>query len=157
DNGVPGHMVRPGQEPRHFLHIQWRSPSRAGPAKEASVNLASNLKRSTEIHPDRPAVRLDETVLTYRTLDERSARVAGLLRDHDVVPGDRVAVMLPNTPAFAVVYYGVLRAGGVVVPMNPLLKGREITHYLQDSGAKVIFVGPQLFAGPEVELPPTGT
>ena len=106
------------------------------------MNLASNLKRSAELHPDRPAVRLDGTVLTYRGLDERSSRVAGLLRDHGIGPGDRVAVMLPNTPEFAIVYYGVLRAGGVVVPMNPLLKEREVTHYLDDSGARAIFVGP---------------
>ena len=53
-------------------------------------------------------------------------------------PGSRVAVMLPNVPEFAVVYYGVLRAGGVVVPMNPLLKAREVAYYLGDSGAPVI-------------------
>ena len=47
--------------------------------------------------------------------------------------------MLPNVPYFAVVYYGVLRAGGVVVPMNPLLKGREVAYYLEDSGAKLMF------------------
>ena len=47
--------------------------------------------------------------------------------------------MLPNVPYFAVVYYGILRAGGVVVPMNVLLKGREVAFYLEDSGAKVLF------------------
>ena len=51
--------------------------------------------------------------------------------------------MLPNMPEFAVIYYGVLRAGGVVVPMNPLLKAREVTHYLNDSGARLIFAGPE--------------
>jgi long-chain acyl-CoA synthetase len=112
------------------------------------MNLASNLKRSTELYPDRPAVRLDDTVLTYRGLDERSARIAGLLREHGIVAGDRVAVMLPNLPEFAVIYYGILRAGGVVVPMNPLLKEREVAHYLGDSGAKLIF------AGSGAELPP---
>ena len=48
--------------------------------------------------------------------------------------------MLPNVPSFAAVYYGVLRAGGVVVPMNPLLKAREVEYYLQDSGARLLFV-----------------
>ena len=47
-------------------------------------------------------------------------------------PGDRVGVMLPNVPYFPVAYYGVLRAGGVVVPMNVLLKGREVGFYLED-------------------------
>ena len=48
-------------------------------------------------------------------------------------PGDRIGVMLPNVPYFAVVYYGILRAGGVVVPMNVLLKEREVAYYLGDS------------------------
>ena len=47
--------------------------------------------------------------------------------------------MLPNVPYFGAVYYGILRAGGVVVPMNVLLKGREVAFYLKDSGAKVVF------------------
>src|SRR5262245_254352 len=77
--------------------------------------------------------------MTFGDLDEASARVAGQLRTWGLVPGDRVGIMLPNVPPFAVVYYGVLRAGGVVVPMNPLLKAREVAYYLDDSGARMIF------------------
>ena len=102
------------------------------------MNLAANLTRTAERFPDRPAVRLDQTMLTYADLAAATARVAGLLRERGVRPGDRVAVMLPNVPEFAVVYYGVLRAGGVVVPMNPLLKSREVAYYLGDSGASLI-------------------
>jgi long-chain acyl-CoA synthetase len=106
------------------------------------VNLADNLLRSAERYPDRPAVRLDDTVLTYADLADRSARAAGFLQVAGVTPGDRVAVMLPNVPEFAIVYYGILRAGGVVVPMNPLLKEREVAYYLDDSQARLIFAGP---------------
>jgi long-chain acyl-CoA synthetase len=106
------------------------------------MNLADNLTRSASAYPDRPAVRLDGTVLTYADLDARSARMAGLLRQRGVRPGDRVAVMLPNVPTFAVVYYAILRCGGVVVPMNPLLKEREVTYYLTDSQARLIFAAP---------------
>jgi long-chain acyl-CoA synthetase len=102
------------------------------------MNLANNLVRSANRYPDRPAVRLDATVLTYAALDDASARAAGLLRRHGVQAGDRVAVMLPNLPEFAVVYYAVLRAGAVVVPMNPLLKEREVAYYLDDAGARLI-------------------
>jgi long-chain acyl-CoA synthetase len=102
------------------------------------MNLAQNLIGSGERFPDRAAVRLDDAVLSYRELADRSARLAGLLRGNGVGVGDRVGVMLSNRPEFAIVYYGVLRAGGVVVPMNPLLKAREISHYLADSGAKLI-------------------
>jgi long-chain acyl-CoA synthetase len=106
------------------------------------MNLADNLLRSATVYPDRPAVRLDDTVLTYADLDARSARIAGLLRDRDVRPGDRVGVMLPNVPEFAVIYYGILRAGAVVVPMNPLLKEREVAYYLGDSQARLMFATP---------------
>jgi long-chain acyl-CoA synthetase len=104
-----------------------------------AMNLASNLTRTAGHYAERTAVRLGEAAMTFRDLDEASARLAGLLRARGVRPGDRVAVMLPNLPSFAVIYYGVLRAGGVVVPMNPLLKAREVAYYLGDSGARLIF------------------
>jgi len=105
------------------------------------MNLADNLVRSTQSYPYRPAIRLDETVWSYEELNERSARVAGLLAQRGIGPGDRVALMLPNIPQFAAIYYGVLRAGAVVVPMNPLLKEREVGFYLDDSQALMIFAG----------------
>jgi long-chain acyl-CoA synthetase len=103
-----------------------------------SPNLASILTASAERSPDSPAIRLGEVELTYAELDDRSARLATLLREKGLEPGDRVGVMLPNVPEFPVSYYGVLRAGGVVVPMNVLLKRREIAFYLEDSGAKLL-------------------
>jgi long-chain acyl-CoA synthetase len=106
---------------------------------EPTVSLATILPDSASVHPDRVALRLEDAATTYRELDEQSARAAGLLRDRGIQPGDRVGVMLPNTPEFAVIYYGVLRAGGVVVPMNPLLKAREVAYYLGDSGARLLF------------------
>jgi long-chain acyl-CoA synthetase len=105
-----------------------------------AMNLAAVLTGTAGSSGDRPAVRLGDAVMSYRELDEASARVAGLLRDRGFEPGDRAGVMLPNTPEFAVVYYGALRAGGTVVPMNPLLKAREVTYYLGDSGARLLFV-----------------
>jgi long-chain acyl-CoA synthetase len=102
------------------------------------LNLASIVTESSARVPDNVAVRLGETELTYAELDERSARLAALLAAHGVEPGDRVGVMLPNVPAFPIAYYGVLRAGAIVVPMNVLLKRREIAFYLSDSGAKLL-------------------
>src|SRR4051794_12735893 len=94
------------------------------------TNLAANLKSSARRHADRPAIRLDDEVLTYADLWELSGRIVGWLRRQGIQPGDRVGVMLPNVTAFPALYYGILRAGGVVVPMNPLLKRREVQHYL---------------------------
>ena len=103
------------------------------------ANLTDNLLRAAAEQAQRSAVRQDDLVLTYADLDDLSARVAGRLRSLGVEPGDRVGVMLPNVAAFPVLYYGVLRAGGVVVPMNPLLKGREVEHYLGDAQARLMF------------------
>jgi len=102
------------------------------------MNLASIVTESAAKVPDQPAIRLGDAELSYAALDDLSARVATLLSEKGVEPGDRVGVMLPNVPQFPIAYYGVLRAGAVVVPMNVLLKRREIAFYLGDSGAKLL-------------------
>src|SRR3954464_11842025 len=102
-------------------------------------SLAQLLTETAARHGERPALKLDDTVANYAVLNEGATRIAGLLKEKGLQPGDRVGVMLPNVPYFGVVYYGILRAGGVVVPMNVLLKGREVAFYLSDSGAKVLF------------------
>jgi long-chain acyl-CoA synthetase len=102
-------------------------------------NLTDVLSRSVAACPDRVAIKRDEREITYAELDAAAARVAGLLRAKGVRPGDRVGVMLPNVEYFPVAYYGALRAGAAVVPMNVLLKEREVAFYLRDSGAKLLF------------------
>src|SRR5439155_26428351 len=90
-------------------------------------------------HGGGTAVKLDDVALSYSMLGGASTHVAGLLSERGLQPGDRVGIMLPNVPYFPAVYYGVLRAGGVVVPMNVLLKAREVEFYLSDPGAKLVF------------------
>ncbi len=102
------------------------------------LNLASIVTESAARAPESPAIRLGDAALSYADLDDRSARLATLLRERGLGLGDRVGVMLPNVLEFPVAYYGVLRAGCVVVPMNVLLKRREIGFYLEDSGAKLL-------------------
>jgi long-chain acyl-CoA synthetase len=106
--------------------------------KGSVVNLASLLTRTALASPTDLAIITGDAETSYADLDVSSARAAALLTSLGIMPGDTVGVMLPNVTEFAVVYYGVLRAGGVVVPMNPLLKSREINYYLSDSGASVI-------------------
>ncbi|MET9735708.1 long-chain fatty acid--CoA ligase [Streptomyces sp. NPDC006458] len=103
------------------------------------ANLAEFLVETARRQPERPALRFGGQVITYAELEEASARAATLLRAEGVRPGHRVALMLPNVPQFVVLYYGVLRAGAVVVPMNPLLKARETAYHLADSGAEVLW------------------
>jgi long-chain acyl-CoA synthetase len=102
------------------------------------LNLASIVTESAAEVGDAAAVRLGDVALTYAELNERSARLATLLRERGLEPGDRVGVMLPNVLEFPISYYGVLRAGCAVVPMNVLLKRREIAFYLEDSGARLL-------------------
>src|SRR5690242_12737684 len=104
-----------------------------------SGNLARLVTDAAARQPEHPALKLDDAVLSYAQLDGATAHVAGLLAAKGVGPGDRVGIMLPNVPHFPIVYYGILRAGGVVVPMNVLLKEREVAFYLNDPEAKVLF------------------
>jgi long-chain acyl-CoA synthetase len=119
--------------------IVYESLSATPPRGETMNNLAAILTNSAERHPDRPASRLDGFELTYAALDDASARVAGMLHAAGVGKGDRVGLMLPNIPYFPIVYYGILRLGASVVPMNVLLKRREVAFYLGDSQASAVF------------------
>jgi len=103
------------------------------------LNLASLLTDSARRRPDKDALRLGPLATTYAELDDLSARTAALLRSRGVKPGDSVAIALPNLPEFGAIYYGILRAGAVVVPLNVLLKRGEVAFHLKDSGAKLVF------------------
>jgi long-chain acyl-CoA synthetase len=101
-------------------------------------NLACNLTDSVARGADDPALRMDDVVISYGRLDELTAQLAGLLRARGIAAGDRVGIMLPNVPEFAVAYYAALRLGAVVVPMNVLLKRREVGFYLSDPEASLV-------------------
>ncbi|NYE35959.1 long-chain acyl-CoA synthetase [Nocardioides cavernae] len=102
-------------------------------------NLSSLLERSAEAYPDRTAVVLGDTRLTYAQVDAAASQVANLLVSRGIEPGDKVALSCPNLPYFPIVYYGILKAGATVVPLNVLLKGREVAYHLDDSDAKAYF------------------
>ncbi|WP_405902145.1 long-chain fatty acid--CoA ligase [Streptomyces sp. NBC_00656] len=103
------------------------------------LNLATLLENSARTVPDRTALVLGVQRTTYAELDAAARRVAGLLHSRGIGPGDKVALSCPNIAWFPVVYYGILKAGAVVVPLNVLLKGREIAYHLADSGARAYF------------------
>ena len=103
------------------------------------LNLSILLEDSARRYPDRAALVLGDTRLTYAQVDAAANQVANLLVSKGIEPGDRVALTCPNLPYFPVIYYGILKAGGVVVPLNVLNKARENTYFLDDSGAKAYF------------------
>ena len=103
------------------------------------TNLAANLLATAETHGDRTAIRLDDVELSYTALHRAAAAVAGMLKERGIAPGDRIGIVSPNVPAFPILFYGALLAGAAVVPMNPLLKAREVEYYLRDSGMSLVF------------------
>ncbi|GAB3198888.1 long-chain fatty acid--CoA ligase [Nocardioides hungaricus] len=109
-----------------------------------TYNLASLLEDSAARCPDRAAVVLarpdgESTRLSYAEVDSFANMVAHLLVARGIRPGDKVALTCPNLPYFTVVYFGILKAGATVVPLNVLLKGREVAYHLGDSDAKAYF------------------
>ncbi|WP_243059653.1 long-chain fatty acid--CoA ligase [Nocardioides sp. SR21] len=104
-----------------------------------TYNLATLLEDGATTYPDRTAVVLGDTRLSYAEVDSFANMVANLLVSRGIRPGDKVALTCPNLPYFTVVYYGILKAGATVVPLNVLLKGREVAYHLGDSDAKAYF------------------
>jgi long-chain acyl-CoA synthetase len=103
------------------------------------LNLSVLLEDSARNFPDRDALVLGDTRLTYAQVNAAANQVANLLVERGIGPGDKVALSCPNLPYFPVVYYGVLKAGAVVVPLNVLLKGREVAYHLGEADVKAYF------------------
>ncbi|MFC6286457.1 long-chain fatty acid--CoA ligase [Nocardioides sp. GCM10027113] len=103
------------------------------------TNLSVLLEDSARRFPDRDAVVLGDARLTYAEVNGAANQVANLLVERGIQPGDKVALSCPNLPYFPIVYYGILKAGATVVPLNVLLKGREVAYHLDDSDAKAYF------------------
>src|SRR5689334_17557744 len=103
------------------------------------LNLSILLEDSARHYPQRAAVVMGDRRLTYAQVDAAANQVANLLVERGIRPGDKVALSCPNLPYFPMVYYGILKAGAVVVPLNVLLRGREIAYHLNDSDARAYF------------------
>jgi long-chain acyl-CoA synthetase len=106
----------------------------------AHLSLGQLFEESCARYADRPAFTSMGKSLTFRELETESRKIAAWLQAQGLVKGDRVAVMLPNILQNPVIVYGILRAGFVVVNVNPLYTPRELEYQLKDSGAKVLFV-----------------
>jgi long-chain acyl-CoA synthetase len=102
------------------------------------LNLSVILRESAAARPDAPALLYDGGVMTYAELDRRSDAVAEALHTRGVRSGDRIGLQLPNLPQFPIAYFGVLKAGAVVVPLNVLLKAPEVAYHLADCRARML-------------------
>jgi long-chain acyl-CoA synthetase len=126
----------PGSPPRLVRH-----PVAGGAlTREAAVsfNLATMLTETAQATPDATAYTFMGAATSYRELDEQSGRLAAGLLENGLTPGQVVALQLPNLPHFPAAYFGVLKAGLVLMPLNPLLKAPEIAYHLADSAAPVM-------------------
>jgi long-chain acyl-CoA synthetase len=111
------------------------------------MNVAHHVERAAAWFPAHPAILADGRALSYRELDDQASRLAHALGAHGVQRGDRVALYLPNIPAFAICYEAALKLGAVAVSINAIFKREEVTHILHDSGARVLFTVGELLAG----------
>jgi len=116
DKGVPATIEYPQQPLYHFL------------------------EESASKYPDRACTIFKGAVITYKEMNESSDRLAAALADMGVKKGDRVGIFMPNTPQFVMAYFGILKAGGVVVATNPLYTPTEIEYQVNDAGVEIMFV-----------------
>ncbi len=103
------------------------------------ANLSALLENSATEYADRTAIVFGDTRLSYAQVNGAANQVANLLVARGVRPGDKVALSCPNLPYFSIIYFGILKAGATVVPLNVLLKAREVAYHLDDSDAVAYF------------------
>jgi len=101
-------------------------------------NISDMLEMVVKKYKRKDALYFEGKTISYRELDENSSKAANALKDLGINVGDRVAMMLPNTPEFVYAFLGIQKLGAVAVPFNTMYKGREITHILNDCGARAI-------------------
>jgi long-chain acyl-CoA synthetase len=94
------------------------------------------LRKAAQAFPRHPAVIEDDRLTDFATFDERSDRIGAFLAAQGIHQGERVGLYCPNSEAFALAYFGILKAGGTVVPMNLLMSAAELTFVLRDAGAR---------------------
>ncbi|WP_339070092.1 long-chain-fatty-acid--CoA ligase FadD2 [Pseudomonas idahonensis] len=121
----------------------WNDKRPAGVPNEIDLGAFKSVievfERSCKKFADRPAFSNMGVTLTYAELERYSAAFAGYLQSHtDLVPGDRIAVQMPNVLQYPIAVFGALRAGLVVVNTNPLYTAREMRHQFKDSGARAL-------------------
>lgn len=108
------------------------------------MNIAEHVSRVAREHPQRAAIRFEGKTLSYGVLDACAGALAGALKKNGIKRGDRVALYLPNIPAFALAYLATLRAGAIAVSVNAVFKTEEVKYIVNDSGAKLVFTTAEL-------------
>jgi fatty-acyl-CoA synthase len=112
----------------------------------ATITIPHSLEASARRYPDHTAIAFFGRDITYRRLQQEVEALAGWLTNHaGVAPGDRVVIYMQNSPQWVISYYATLRAGAIVVPVNPMNRAVELQRYIDDSGAEVAICSQELF------------
>lgn len=119
------------------------------------MNIAQNIERASRFFPDKAAVIFEGQTTTYRQLNKQANRVANALNVAGIETGDRVALYLPNIPAFAAAYLGTVKRGAIAVSLNAMLKAEEVKYIINDCGAKWIFTTGELLPNLPLDETPT--
>src|SRR3984893_7678129 len=115
-----------------------------------ATNLFYNAEVSARRYPDKPFLVYYDTQISFAAFHDEATRVAGYLEQRcGVQPGDRVLLLMPNSPQFVIAYYGILRANAVVVPLNPMNLTQEVLRYADDAQASTMIVSQELY--PRIE------
>ena len=102
------------------------------------INLATVLEHTTSAHPDKIGLIFDNSECTFKEIDQKAGEVAKGLSDLGIKRGDRISLFLPNVPEFFFWFFGVLKTGAVVNPLNVMLKKKEIEYILGDCAPKLL-------------------
>ncbi len=106
---------------------------------DESMNIASNLDQAAQSFPDKTVIQFEERSMTYKELQSKTDCLAAGLKKLGIIPGDRVAILMPNIPEFAVVYYAIQKTGAIAVSLNVMLKQDEVSYIINNSGAATLF------------------
>ncbi|MGD9942084.1 MAG: long-chain fatty acid--CoA ligase [Burkholderiaceae bacterium] len=128
---------------RHFAH--W-PPGLPRHLTLPETQLFRNAEVSALRYPDKPFLIFYDTPISFARFKDEAERIAGFLQHEcGVRAGDRVLLYMQNSPQWMLAFYGILRADAVAVPVNPMNTTEELRHYVDDSGARVVFVAQELY------------
>lgn len=132
-----------GSQPKWWKHYE---PGVATHLEYPKLTLSQVLHQTTAKYPDHTAFIFLDKHWTYRQYNELVSKMANILIDLGLAIGDTVGIYLPNSPQFLIVYYGILRAGGIAVPINPMLTGQDLTFIIKDTGMKILITSAESLA-----------
>ena len=110
-----------------------------------ATNALDHLQRTVQHHGQEPALYYFDKVISYKELDEMSDAFACALRDLGVKKGDRVALYLQNIPQFIIGQFGIWKSGGIIVPLNPMYREKELSYYFRDASVQILLCMESLY------------